>query len=749
MARRNRLSNAGNALITAHSTPRFRAGWLLTGALVAGLLGAGMPEVAQAGNLEKLDSSLKLVPDDAAFYVAGLCGGEQIKAIGQSRAWVRLKAMPVVQMALGLYQIQLAMADSIPARIQAALDNPEGQKTLDLLGEMFSDEVFCCGDRGIIDLAELNRKVTGAGNIAKSIQQQAKGQANDPEAAAKLLTSGLVDHLDVLKVPGFLFGFKVKDTAKATERLARLESLVNALIAERPLLNGHFQRTKIDGHEYLTLTLDGSMLPWDEVQKTLKEAEDKNSDITKVVEHVKKQKLVIALGLRENYVLLSIGNSTKLLAQLGKGKTLIGRPEFRPLEKFADKRLTGISYLSKSLVDAFSTTKADIDEFHKQLEPLVDLAPATAVQKARIRKDITELAKDAKTLIPTPGAAMGFEFLTDHGSEGYSYSWAEQPGVDGSKPLGLLAHLGGNPLAACVGRGKCSVEQYDMLVKWVKVGYGYIEEFAVPQMKGDDLKKFNKFMTGVRPLLNRANDATRTMLLPALADGQVGFVLDAKLQSKHFLEQTPATEKAMPMIEPALVMGVSDAALLRKAKHEYHEVIDGILKCIHEIDPDNAPLLKIPVHGTAKTAHSEIYTFTLPKEWGVDKQVAPGGAIADKVAVLTISPKHTERLLTATPLVAGSALANPSRPRAMAFWLDWAGLVDAATPWINLGVEQILKEQFHTDQPDANLDQAESIRAQVRTALDLLKVFRNVSGESYFENGALVTHLVTEIRDVK
>ena len=45
--------------------------------------------------------------------------------------------------------------------------------------------------------------------------------------------------------------------------------------------------------------------------------------------------------------------------------------------------------------------------------------------------------------------------------------------------------------------------------------------------------------------------ANRGMLLPALADGQSALVIDRKLASKHFVESLPATEKPMPMVEPA------------------------------------------------------------------------------------------------------------------------------------------------------------------------------------------------------
>ena len=81
-------------------------------------------------------------------------------------------------------------------------------------------------------------------------------------------------------------------------------------------------------------------------------------------------------------------------------------------------------------------------------------------------------------------------------------------------------------------------------------------------MPEKDRKQAQKFLAAAVPLVERFDKANREMLFPALADGQLGLVLDDKLTSNHFVESLPATEKPMPMIEPALVFGVSDAKLL-------------------------------------------------------------------------------------------------------------------------------------------------------------------------------------------
>jgi len=111
--------------------------------------------------------------------------------------------------------------------------------------------------------------------------------------------------------------------------------------------------------------------------------------------------------------------------------------------------------------------------------------------------------------------------------------------------------------------------------------------------------------------------------------------------------------------------------------------------------------------------------------------------------VFTFSRDHSIRLLRATPAAVGGLIADGERPLALAGWLDWAALVDAASPWVDYF--------FKVSPAMQNIDdeQREMIADQVRTVLDLLKVLRKISGECYFKDGALVTHTLAELQDVE
>jgi hypothetical protein len=282
------------------------------------------------------------------------------------------------------------------------------------------------------------------------------------------------------------------------------------------------------------------------------------------------------------------------------------------------------------------------------------------------------------------------------------------------------------------------------MAKWGKTAYGYFQEFGLPSLAEADREKAKKFLDAAVPPLRRLDKANREMLLPALADGQVALVVDGKLQSKHFAEALPATEKPMPMAEPAVVLSLSNAKLFKQGLSEYRTAINEFIDAVRNMEGSHVPEdVRIPEPQVTESSLGTFYSFALPEEWGVDAQIVPNVVIADKLAVISASRKHSERLLKATPLaVRGILVKAADRPLAIAGWLDWATLVKTATPWVDFAIEQAAGSK--------GVDEANQkmIVSQAHTAMDVLTVVRTITCESYLEHGVLVNHTLTEIRDV-
>jgi hypothetical protein len=710
---------------------------------VAGVLTLGLlASAVQAQGPGKLgDTSLKLIPADAATYGAMFRNKEQIEAIAKSKAWARLTSLPAFQMAWK--KVQDEYANGQLAGLRQFYEQPENKELVALLADAVSNEIFVYGGESFVGFVNLMTQLQGSMQFGR-LTQLGKGPADQTQAQIASLLEALKENQELIKIPDVIVGFKISDPKKAENQLKRLQTLGEMLANQVPEFKGRVKRTKVGEANLVTLELDGSMVPWDRIP--FKDFEEKPGEYAPLVKKLRALKLTVSVGVRDGYLLLALAPSPEVVARLGgKGPKLMDRSELKPLWKYADRRIISVGYASKGLTEATSTTKKDVDGMVEMVKNLLTQAPIDDKQRKRIDKDLEELAKDVKKYVPELGAVVSFGFLTDRGQESYSYNYGQHPSVDGTKPLELLNHVGGNPILAVVGRSKPSPEAYQTFVKWVKKAYGHAEEAFLPQLGANEKDQYEEFKKAFFPLLKRLDETTAKMLIPALADGQSGFVLDAKWSSKQWVKLfLPATEKALPLPEPAVVLGVSDAALLRKAMGEYRQILNEIIAKVHDLDPSgNVPDVKIPAPESAKVKDGTLYFYPLPPF--LDEQIVPTAGLSDRVAVLTLSKAQAERLLATRPLkVEGGPLADYARkPLASAAYFDWPALLDAASPWIEMGTKAIAA--------NAGVDEGkptEDILKQVRTVVEVLKVFRGYSSATYLEDGTLVTHGETVIRDL-
>jgi hypothetical protein len=715
-------------------------------AVLAALAGLLAPP-ARAADADKLDNtSLRLIPADASFYGTLLRNREQIEAIANSRAWAKLRDLPAAKMLWQKVREEYTKDSGGLAPLRHFYEQPENKELVEVLADAVSNEVFFYGGKGWPEFVDLASQINGAVRFGPMMAQlSGKGRGKNPnQLQAQMALETLAENLDLIQIPEFVIGFKISDTKKAEAQLQRLQALGEALVEHAPPLKGQFKRVKVGTDNFLTLTLDGSMVPWDQIP--FDSLEEKEGQFAPLVKKLRGLKLTVSLGVRDGYLLVSLAPSTDAVTRLGaKGPRLLDRAELKPLAKFADKRLTAISYASQTFIARASTSGKDIEGMIEGAKSLLAKADLTDEQRKRLDKDLDDLAKDLKKYVPEVGAALAFSFLTERGQEGYAYDFGKHPEMEGAKPLTLLNHVGGNPILAAVGWSRPSTEGYETLVKWVRTAYGHAEEAFLPKLPADQKDKYEEFKKTFFPLLGRLNEATGKMLLPSL-DGQAAFVLDAKWTSKQWIKLLPETPQALPLPELGIVLGVRNAALLRKAMGEYRQVLNEIIAKVHDLDPTgNVPdIKKIPEPETAKTNAGTLYFYTLPAEWGLDPQVLPTAGLSAQVAALGLSRAHAERLLSAKPLkVDGGPLADyAKRPLVGAFYCNWPAFIDAVTPWAQYAADQVPGGK------DGDGPTWGDLVKQTRTVLEVLKVFRGTTSATYLENGVLVTHTETVIRDL-
>lgn len=726
---------------------------LVVGLLTAVAVLAPTATIRAEGKKAPVQSSLDLVPAQVSHYASILRGREQIELIAKSKAWANLTALPQVQQLLTLAKKELHSDENPVGQFLAV---PKNRELLSLLGDLAGEEMFVCSGENFLNFFELSQHVAMGANFGPlmlKLTSQDRGLEPNYLPALAILRV-LNKHQSLIQIPDLVFGFRISEAARAEEQFKRLDTLLTERLENNPRMKGRIKRTKLGTGDFLTISFDGAMIPWKEIP--FKELEATEGEFDDLVKKIKQMKLVVSLGIRDNYVLLGMGESTSMLAKLGEGPSLRSRPEFKKLAPFADRRLTSVGYVSEALMKKSAENSGkQIEELARLVKTALPQAPIPEEARSRIKKDVDRLMRGVKSLEANPGAWLSFSYLTEHGQESYEYAWGDHQGSDTSKPLTLLEHAGGDPLVVVVGRSTGGPKFYHGLAEIVKTLTGYFDDYGVTFLNDVQRDQYEKLTKQILyPIFRRIDQITTKTLLPACGDGQKALVIDAKLTSKQWLTTVPPLPKAMPIPEIALVIAVSDAAGIRKAFSEYRTVInDGYAK-VRELAGGTLPEFEIPAAASRQLDGGTMYYYPLP-EGPQDKRLLPNVALSDKVLVLSMSAEHSQRLLKPTPFTyARGPLADLKKPLLAATYVNWAGLMHLGSDWLELGIKRSgVKFPPIGDKPprqDAEEQEAKKKVASEGDTEDVLRVMRaitrvltmlqNMSSCTYLEDGVLVTH---------
>ena len=373
--------------------------------------------------------------------------------------------------------------------------------------------------------------------------------------------------------------------------------------------------------------------------------------------------------MRDGYLLLSIGDTSEHLAALGKGKLLADRPRWHR----CTRRATNAS--RRSVTSARSSC-AKAGDASGQFDDLVNMAkqglPFSGLEEKLQKEliaDAEALAADLKKAMPKPGAVMDYSLSTPRGYEGYTYDWSEHKGVDGSKPLSILDHVGGNPISFIAGRGKSSAEDYQLLTKWGTRAVVLLRADRPEGARRETARDIRQGSQGSGAIAQaaRLDDHRHADASP----GRWARRLRAGSQGREQGRGMPGDARREPSrCRSRAGNGVRASAMracFTKAFGEYYAIGAGSTRqaaqgrCPTSVPEDEAPGPRSKQ--IARQADS-CSTYDLPGQLGLDKQIAPNaGLTAENVAVLFVFAVQPERLLTPTPPPSpGRSRARGNRP---------------------------------------------------------------------------------------
>ncbi|HBB74711.1 MAG TPA: hypothetical protein DC048_09715 [Planctomycetaceae bacterium] len=744
--------------------------------------GAG---AAEALPLE--DTGVAIVPSDAAFFSATLRAREQVDLLVGSRAWASLLELPAVRRGIESLEEQRTMPGSPLALVDTLMQLPENEQAIKLLRDMVATDTFVYGEPSCITFLELTTKLNqairaaagrarlqleldgdasraGRARIVPVARQAAEVELSTEELQARLVLKALSDNIDLLVVPDIVWGFRTGMADAAVSQLKRVEVLGRLATQASPDLAEALERREIAGGEFVTITLEADRLPLAALAREIAGDIADTPEADTVLERLRQLKLVIALGVVGDRVMLSIGDSTDHLEKLvapaaGAGTEraagLLRQEPFAPLRAAAAERITGISYLSSAMARAIMAGQLDFEPAIESFEDLARQAEMSDEAIGDLRRWAAGAGEWLTERMPVPGPWLSYAFLAAQGYEGSTWDWGTNRSVDATRRLDLLEHAGGAPLAVVVSRFKQDPELLDASGDFARQGWELFQRHGMPALDADGREKVEKVADEFGPLAMRFAEIIRDKLAPAIGDGQVGLVLDAKTRVKKLQRELPASADPLPVPEAAIVLPLTDKRLFIEGLNDLFELTDRIVAAARALDPDGIPAAyRVPAPEKTKVETGTVWSFAMPRS-GIDDQVRPTIGVGDKAAVFCFGQAQASRMLAGATIETGQSLTKFEEPLSTAAALDVAGLLEAAKPWIAYAARYVSVQQ-RTGEVDADeelaaedeTDQVREVLRDVGVVIEALQCLRVAVAETSTSDGALVTRWRNVIRDL-
>jgi hypothetical protein len=677
------------------------------------------------------------IPEDASFFSASLHLKEQTDALLGSRAYQRILALPALQMALG----QLRQHPLYRQFIEMSRSDPLLSEALAVASDAVTREIFVFADAKLVPFLQAVSYLYVNGLIL-GFKSGGRGPA-----AERAVTSGIIQAVleeeKSLRFPPLMVGFRLADPARARslggELLKKLGSLLSVPIDEE----------EIGGSRYQTARFSGRMVPREIREDLTRDVASKEVPpelLEKLNAFLDSQTIALSVGLRDDYFVISLAPTTEHLGKLGKSGSLAASKAFAPIRRHLKQGTTSLSYLSPGLC---SGQKIDGGAGMAALEKLLSALPAGSMPEdfaLRLRNDARSFLEDINRSLPDPGPWTAVGFI-NRGLETYSFFPREPAGFDARKPLSILSKAGARPLIAVAWRSMPSRDEYGRLVHWVKVAYGYFEDYVVPRLKDPERADFQRFANLFIPALKELSATTESLLLPALDGGQWLIAADAEGILRALPGAPGPLSQPLKYPRPALVIEVNDTEKLVAAFGQYRETLNKLFeKAAGELRSARFEILP-PV----SRAHAGGMLYTYPFPAFPVPGFEPHALLAGKYAVLSLSPAQSKALVEPPPAAGPAGPPGPGLPENVVKLSSDAGYVsridlealgrligeDAGTAINELGKLGVLPP-----------DDVQFAAAHLVVFKEVLGALKTYSERVHEEDGILVDHSWLHVEDL-
>jgi hypothetical protein len=180
-----------------------------------------------------------------------------------------------------------------------------------------------------------------------------------------------------------VIGLRVKDADAAKGLIPLVEQVLGSQLEAQPMLKERLQHETIGDVDVLTLKLDGSMVPWDDLP--LDDVTGEPGKYDSLIAKFKTMTIAFGLCVKGDYLLLSVGDTNAHIETLGAGKGLLARPELAKLKIVEGKKLSGVQYASPQAMQM--TANQAVAPLLSLLSIVPQMLPATTDDMLRARID--------------------------------------------------------------------------------------------------------------------------------------------------------------------------------------------------------------------------------------------------------------------------------------------------------------------------------------------------------------------------
>ena len=707
-----------------------------------------------AHTAQAADLGIGLIPDDAAFLASTLRGREQYDRITTSNAFASLKELKSVAKALDELAKQQTQPGNPMALAMMMMQMPDNQEAIALLQDMVATDTFVFGTSSWVTVSKLFKKLQSAQQAA-NIATITKGtdlEIDTDTTLNRLIAETLAANTDQIVIPDLVWGFHTTQVDAAKKQLERIDGFATSMAQTQPMLADAVAREKIGNGDFITVTIkpDPNLIKM--AMSNVVKFDDMKEELEKILKRVGELEIVVALGIVKEHVVLSIGGGTEHLQAMGStGGSLLDTKPFKVVRDATEKPLTSIWYRSQKLAKAWETSPEDVEQAKKFATAVAEANELTPEATAEAEKLVGELLEGYASRMPEAGPWLAYSYLTDTGYAGEEWNWAKNLPWNGSMPLSF-DHFGGDPLAMIALRTKTDPEQFEAFVSWADSLRQFVSN-AISSTGDDDTQEgFKTFDEKIVPLGEDLTKTVREKFVPALKNGQFGFVIDGKASTTKLQASLPASSKPLPLFEPAIVLSLDDEKLFREGLSDIFALSDKLLNVIREIDEDSIPSeYRIPDPEEKDAEGGTLWTFALP-ESGLDEQIQLSIGIGKNAAVFSFLPEQAERILARSPL---QLEGDFSQNLAAAAILDWVAFANAIEPWatyvIRCGGVQQEKGRLDPDSTigaDSETEEVTDALEQLATIFDVFRCLKSATAKTSIEEDATVTRWQNRIEDL-